>query len=66
MCKNDAATNSEHWETSEDQNREVFNNSPMISCGPMINVLPYFTCFSVVNVRKKVLKLFKKKKIWLK
>ena len=39
MCKNDAATNSEHQEASEDENREVINNSSMISCGPMISVL---------------------------
>ena len=41
MCKDDAATNSKHLQASEDQNKEVINNSTMISCGPMISVLPY-------------------------
>ena len=41
MCKDDAATDSEHLQAPEDQNKEVINNSTMISCGPMISVLPY-------------------------
>ena len=40
MSKNDAAINSEHLQAPEDQNKEVINNSTMISCGPMISVLP--------------------------
>ena len=63
MCKNDAAKNSEHLQASKDQNKEVINNSTMISCGPMISVLPYIATSSIWRhlMPKKTSELGKKK-----